>query len=108
MTLAAEILSWGCILAGGFFAVVGAFGLVRLPDFFTRMHAAGLIDTLGAYLIILGLMIQAGLTLIAVKLFFLGLLIFFTSPAATHALAKAALVRGLKPFLAEGDKPSKR
>jgi len=106
--MTADVLSWACILAGGFFCVVGAIGLVRLPDFFTRMHGAGVIDTLGAYLIILGLMIQAGLTLIAVKLLFLALMIFFTSPAATHALAKAALVRGLKPLLAEGDETSKR
>ena len=88
-------ISWICIAAGGFFCVTGALGLVRMPDFYTRMHAASVIETLGAGLILLGLLLQAGLTLIAVKLLMIGLLIFFTSPTATHALAKAAYARGV-------------
>ncbi len=95
-----EFLSWACILAGGFFCVVGGVGLIRMPDFYTRMHAASLTETLGAGFLLLGLMIQAGLTLVTAKLLMIGLLIFFTSPAATHALAKAALFRGLKPLQA--------
>ena len=72
-----------------------------MPDFYTRMHAASVIETLGAGLILLGLMLQAGFTLVAVKLLMVGLLIFFASPTATHALARAAMVRGLKPLLAD-------
>jgi len=87
--------SWACLAAGGVFCVTGALGLVRMPDFYTRMHAASVIETLGAGLILLGLLLQAGLTLIAVKLLMIGLLIFFTSPTATHALAKAAYARGV-------------
>ncbi|MBI1989058.1 MAG: monovalent cation/H(+) antiporter subunit G [Betaproteobacteria bacterium] len=87
--------SWACLVAGGVFCVTGALGLVRMPDFYTRMHAASVIETLGAGLILLGLLLQAGLTLIAVKLLMIGLLIFFTSPTATHALAKAAYARGV-------------
>jgi multicomponent Na+:H+ antiporter subunit G len=79
-----------------------------MPDFYTRMHAASVTDTLGAGLLLVGLVLQAGLTLVAVKLLFLGLLIGFASPTATHALAKAALARGLAPLLAQGDEPSKR
>lgn len=108
MTLAVDVVSWLCLLGGGFFAVVGGVGLIRMPDFYTRMHAASVTDTLGAGLLLVGLVLQAGLTLVAVKLLFLGLLIFFASPTATHALAKAALARGLAPLLALGDAPSKR
>jgi len=99
MSLIADLLSWGCLFAGGFFCVVGGIGLIRMPDFYTRMHAASVTETLGAGLILLGLMIQAGLTLVAAKLLMIGLLIFMTSPTATHALARAALIRGLQPLL---------
>ena len=108
MTMAIELASWLCLTAGGAFSIIGAFGLIRMPDFFTRMHAASVTDTLGAGLLIVGLILQAGFTLIAVKLLFLALLTFFASPTATHALAKAALGRGLQPLLAPGDEPSKR
>jgi multicomponent Na+:H+ antiporter subunit G len=102
-----DILSWICLVAGGVFCVIGALGLVRMPDFYTRMHAAGITDTVGAWLMLLGMILQAGFTLIAVKLVMIGLLLLFTSPTATHALAKAALARGLKPLLACGEEPSK-
>jgi multicomponent Na+:H+ antiporter subunit G len=103
-----DILSWACLVVGGLFCVVGAIGLLRMPDFYTRMHAASVTETLGAGLILIGLMLQAGWTLVTVKLLMLGLLIFFASPTATHALARAAMVRGLKPLLADtGDKTSK-
>jgi multicomponent Na+:H+ antiporter subunit G len=103
-----DVASWACLVAGGFFCVVGTLGLLRLPDFFTRMHGASVTDTLGAGLILLGLVLQAGFTLVAVKLFFLAIFIFFASPAATHALVKAALERGVKPLLAPEEEPSKR
>ena len=95
--------SWFLIVTGGVFCVIGALGLLRMPDFFTRMHAASLIDTLGAGLLLLGMMLQAGFSLVTVKLIFVGLLLFFTSPTATHALARAARARGLEPIAKEGD-----
>jgi multicomponent Na+:H+ antiporter subunit G len=98
-----DAASWALLLLGSGFCIVGAIGLIRMPDFFTRMHAASVTDTLGAGLILLGLMLQAGLTLVAAKLFVLGLLIFFTTPAASHALARAAFVRGVSPMLAGGE-----
>jgi len=100
-------LSWFCLLAGGFFCIVGSLGLLRMPDFYTRMHAASVIDTLGAGLILAGLMMQAGLTLVTVKLLMVGLLLFFASPTATHAIARAAMGRGLKPLLHKEDESSK-
>ena len=109
MTLVIDIASWACLVAGGLFCIVGAVGLLRMPDFYTRMHAASVIETLGGGLILLGLMLQAGLTLVTAKLLIVALLIFFASPTATHALAKAALARGLKPLLhGDGEGPSKR
>jgi multicomponent Na+:H+ antiporter subunit G len=103
------IASWFSLVAGGVFCVVGAVGMLRMPDFYTRMHAASVIETLGAGLVLLGLLLQAGLTLVAVKLLFVGVLIFFASPTATHALARAAMARGVKPMLAAiGSEPSKR
>ena len=107
MSAAADLLSWICLLAGGAFAIIGAVGLVRMPSLFTRMHAASVTETLGAGLILLGLLVQAGVTFVALKLVVLGLLIVFASPTATHALAKAALARGIDPLQTRGD-PSKR
>lgn len=100
MTLLVDLASWACLLGGGFFCIVGAIGMLRMPDFYTRMHAASIVDTVGAALILLGLMLQAGPTLVAVKLLFVGLLILVASPTASHALARAAMVRGLQPLLA--------
>ncbi|MFV0296471.1 MAG: monovalent cation/H(+) antiporter subunit G [Hyphomicrobiaceae bacterium] len=99
--LVLDVLSWVSIVTGGFFVVVGAIGLVRMPELFTRMHAASIIDTMGAGLLVFGMMMQAGLTLVTVKLFFILLLFFFTSPVITHALAQAAVQAGIDPELAE-------
>lgn len=97
----ANLVSWALILAGSFFTVVGAIGLVRMPDVYTRMHAASVTDTLGAGLLLAGLMVQGGLGLVTLKLLFILELFFFISPVATHALAQAALHAGISPQLAE-------
>lgn len=103
-----DALSWVCLVVGGAFSVIGAIGLLRMPDFYTRMHAASVIDTLGAGFILLGLVLQAGFSLVAAKLLMVGLLLFFASPTATHALARAAMARGLEPLLATDEEaPSK-
>lgn len=109
MSFVLDAASWFCLVAGGLFCIVGGVGMLRMPDFYTRMHAASVIETLGGGLILLGLMLQAGLTLVAVKLLMVALLIFFASPTATHALAQAAMARGLRPQLDDsGATPSKR
>lgn len=102
MALALDIASWACLVAGSVFALIGAIGIVRLPDVYSRMHGAGMIDTLGAALILLGLMLQSGHWLVTVKLLLIGVFLFFTSPTTTFALARAALNAGVKPLLGGG------
>lgn len=103
-----DAISWFCLVAGGLFCIVGAVGMLRMPDFYTRLHAASVIETLGGGLIMLGLLLQAGLSLVAVKLLIVALLVFFASPTATHALARAAMERGVRPLLSPSeDAPSK-
>ncbi len=93
--------SWLFIGLGSAFVVIGAIGMVRMPDLYTRMHAASVTETLGAGLLIIGMMLQAGLTLNLLKLVFLLALLFFTGPVVTHALAQAALHEGVQPLLSE-------
>lgn len=107
MSMFIEIASWVLLVLGGLFCVVGAIGLHRMPDFYTRSHAASVIETLGAGLLLAGMALQSGWTLNIAKLLVIGLLIFFTSPAATHALVKAAFARKLAPRLAKEEPPSK-
>lgn len=96
-----DALSWLMIVSGGFFLVAGAIGLLRMPDVYTRMHAASVIDTLGAGLMLGGLMLQSGIDLVTVKLIFVLLLILFFGPVISHALAQAALAEDIKPILSE-------
>tara|TARA_R110000868_G_scaffold330066_1_gene590979 strand:- start:32 stop:352 length:321 start_codon:yes stop_codon:yes gene_type:complete len=93
-----DALSWVCLVIGGFLCVSGAFGTFRFPDFFTRMHAASVTDTLGGGLIAVGLLFQSDDWLVIAKLLFIMFFIFLTSPTSSHALAKAALHAGLRPW----------
>jgi multicomponent Na+:H+ antiporter subunit G len=108
MMMFVEIASWVLVLSGSFFVVVGAFGLVRMPDVFTRMHAASVTDTLGVGLLILGMGLQAGFSLVSLKLLFLMALFVFTGPVVTHALAQACMHEGIKPLLAEDRREANR
>lgn len=92
-----EIIGGALIAVGAFFYLVGAIGIYRMPDVFTRMHAASVSETLGVGLLLIGMMFLAGLTLVTLKLAIILGIIFFTSPMATHALAQAALHEGIKP-----------
>ena len=98
MTVFLDVLSWLSILGGIFFIVVGSIGLLRLPDVYTRLHAAGMTDTMGAGLVLIGLSFQAGLTLITVRLLLIWAFLLFTSPIGTHALARAALHGKVEPI----------
>jgi len=91
-----DVVSWILLVAGAFFCVVGGVGLLRMPDFWTRAHAAGVNDTLAAALILLGLLLQAGFGLVAVKLAMVLLFIYITSPTAGHALYRAAHAHGVE------------
>lgn len=96
-----EVLSWICLVLGGLLGVIGGIGMHRFPDFYTRLHAASTTDTLCAALFLLGLGLQAGLTLATFKLFLIFAFIFMTSPAASHSIANAAMIGGLKPVLSD-------
>lgn len=100
MTAVVDAASWFFLVAGALFAVAGGIGMLRLPDFYTRMHAASVTDTGGMLLILLGLILQAGWSLITAKLGLIALFMLFTGPTATHALAYAALRSGVRPRLA--------
>jgi multicomponent Na+:H+ antiporter subunit G len=97
MELYLNILSSALMAIGCFFILIGSFGLIRLPDFFTRLHAASLIDTMGAYGIILGVAIRAGWDLSLFKLASILVLLAITGPTATHALARSALSTKVLP-----------
>lgn len=95
------LLSWALLAGGGFFCITGAIGMLRMPDAYTRMHASSIIDTLGVGMIVIGLMLQSGLTLTTLRLAILLALVFFTSPVASHAIARAMRHRNVKPVLSE-------
>ena len=92
-----DAASWLLLSGGAFFFLIGGIGIVRMPGLFTRMHAVSVSETLGAGMILLGLGLQAGFTLVSAKLAMLFILFFFINPAATHALAQAAMHGGVKP-----------
>lgn len=93
-----DTLSWLLLGGGAVVMVITGIGLVRLPDVFCRMHAAGMGDTLGLALILLGLALQTGSGITLFKLLLILVFILFTSPTSTNALAKAALLGGVKPI----------
>ena len=94
-----EIVSGILIAIGSFFILVGGIGLLRMPDIFTRMHAAGIKDTMGAGFLLAGMAVYSGFTIVSLKLLLLFLLFLFTSPVVSHALAQAALHDKVKPVL---------
>ena len=103
--MSVEILSWICIIGGSFLMIVSAIGILRFPDFWSRLHAASVGDSGGMILLVLGMCLQSGLTLVTVKLLIIGAFLFVTGPTATHAVANAALVTGWRPKIAAGLEP---
>lgn len=100
MTLLRETLAVVFLAAGGAFMLVGSIGIVRLPDFYSRTHAAGKIDTMGIMLLLAGLAFHEGLTLATGKLLLLIMFVAVANPVGAHALARSALRFGLKPWFA--------
>lgn len=98
MSVALDVLSWIAIVSGLFFMIVGTIGILRMPDLFTRMHAAGMTDTMGAGLLILGMCLQAGFGLVLVRLVLVYVFLMFTSPISSHAISRAALASGVVPY----------
>ena len=95
--MAIDILSWIMLSAGGAFVFIGGLGALRMPNLYTRVHAASLTDTMAAVLVIGGVMLQAGATLATIKLAAILLFLLLTSPTASNALASAAILSGLQP-----------
>lgn len=103
MSLALDILAWLALLAGGFFAVVAGIGLHRMPDVFTRTHAASVNDTLGVGFLTLGMLLQIDDWAVGVRLAIILVVLYTTGAVAVHALARAALHDGERPLLAGSD-----
>jgi multicomponent Na+:H+ antiporter subunit G len=98
MTAAEIVAVAGSVIAilGSVFMVIGALGVVRMPEIFTRLHAVSVSDTFGVNLVLIGLILVGGISLVSVKLAFLLVFLFLTGPVATHAVARAALDAGVK------------
>ncbi len=110
MEMILDVLSWISILGGLFFMLVGTVGILRMPDVYTRLHAAGMTDTMGAGLLLLGMSLQTVIGImhgessywfVLVRLVLVYAFMLFTSPIATHALARAGLAGGLEPWTNE-------
>jgi multicomponent Na+:H+ antiporter subunit G len=99
MELFINIISVSFLLLGSILAIISGIGLLRFPDFYTRMHAAGVSDTLVTGLIIIGLVLQMPDWLVIVKLLMILVMTLFINPTASHALAKAALQNKLSPVV---------
>ena len=100
-TIAAIFMSIGVV-----FVFAGSLGTLRLPDFYTRLHAAGMTDTMGAEFVLIGLMIMSGFTLLTLKLALVAFFLLITSPTATHAIAHAAYTANLEPLLGKWSAPT--
>lgn len=101
METALNILSWLLLTSGGFFVLIGGIGALRMPDLYTRMHAASVTDSIGPILVIGGLILQAGMTLASIKLAAILLFLLLTGPTASNALASAAILSGHRPELVQ-------
>lgn len=97
MELLQDTMSWVLLTAGGIFVLIGGIGALRMPNLYTRMHAASVTDTMGAILVLSGIMLQAGLSLATIKLVAILVFLLITSPTSSYALASAALIAGIRP-----------
>ncbi len=98
-----DILSWVLLTLGGIAVLIGGIGALRMPDLYTRMHAASVTDSLGSILVIAGIMLQAGWSLATIKLLAILLFLLLTGPTSSNALASAALLAGTRPFAESAD-----
>ncbi len=98
MTSILYYASWFCLISGALLVLTSAVGMLRMPDFYTRLHPSSINDTMGLLLIMAGILLQVDFGLVSIKIFILVLFSMITSATASHALAKAALFSGVKPF----------
>jgi len=104
MTATFEILSGLCLFLGGALCVTGGGGLLRMPDFFSCVHASGVTETLATPLLLIGLALQMEWSLDSVKVIMILILVLATNPTATHAMAKATLHGGQRPLVFDNGK----
>ncbi|HDQ39675.1 MAG TPA: monovalent cation/H(+) antiporter subunit G [Desulfonatronum sp.] len=102
MSMLQNIVTIVLVIGGTFFMLVGSIGINRLPDFYTRTHASGKVDTLGIIMFLSGLAVHQGFSLNAAKLLLIIAFMAFTSPVASHALSRRALLFGMKPWYGHG------
>jgi len=98
-----DISSTVFLLIGSFLCISGGVGVLRFPDFYTRMHAVGVTETLATAMILIGLMLLNPAGLVLLKLIIILLMTLFISPTASHALASAAIQNNLVPELDENE-----
>lgn len=98
-----DVASWTLIIVGGSFGIIGGIGVLRMPDFFSRIHPAGMTDTMFAPCMLLALILQSDTAIVTIKLLFILFFLLVTSPTSSHALAKAALHGGVRPSAEEAD-----
>ncbi|MBX2868484.1 MAG: monovalent cation/H(+) antiporter subunit G [Acidiferrobacterales bacterium] len=103
MQIAVDLVSWLFLSMGMFLGLTGAYGILKFPDFYTRVHAASISDTLCTACFVIGLALQSGFNLVTAKLFMILILLWLTGPAASHALVRAANTAGLKPVTEKKD-----
>lgn len=96
-----DVLSDICLLLGGIFTLTGAIGLLRLPNFYTRLHAASVTESLAAPLLIIGIILDTGFTLDSAKLILIIVIMVVSNPTITHALCRAAAIGGNVPDVGE-------
>ena len=92
-----DIISWVLMGLGGACVLIGGIGALRLPNFYARLHAASLTDTIASILVLAGIMLQAGLSLATIKLMAILVFLLLTGPTASYAIANAALLSGMTP-----------
>ena len=97
LELLINIFSWMAIISGSVFIITGAYGAYKASGFWIRLQSVSLIESLGAFLILIGLGLQSGFTFVTVKIVIIGIFLFITGPTSTHALANAAFSSGVRP-----------
>jgi len=110
MHIIINILSVFCLLMGLIFFIGGAVGIMRMPDFYSRLHPAGKLDTLGIFTMVAGLVIynchhlSLGVVLLSIKMFLIVFFVFLASPTATHSIVDAGMRAGLRPWTKKKEK----
>ena len=97
LELLINIFSWMAIILGSVFIITGAYGAYKAPGFWIRLQSVSLIESLGAFMMLIGLGLQSGFTFVTVKIVIIGIFLFITGPTSTHALANAAFSSGVRP-----------